>query len=87
MRRIVRIAAGVFFLATVVYWAVAGANRGFTINYLAQAVPDPVTGLEGTEYRKVFVPGWDFLAGSALGAGILAGSSFLFPKKKLEPSD
>jgi hypothetical protein len=42
---------------------------------------DQVTGIEGIEYRKQFVPGVDFLAGTLLGAAFLGGTSLLFRNK------
>jgi hypothetical protein len=42
---------------------------------------DDVTGIEGIEYQRRFVPGLDFLGAAALGAGILAGVSCLFRNK------
>jgi hypothetical protein len=42
---------------------------------------DQVTGIEGMEYRKQFVPGVDFLAGTLLGAAFLGGASLLFRNK------
>jgi hypothetical protein len=68
--------------AAVWFWAARGAHRGWTINNIAHEMPDPVTGLTGVTYEKGFIPGWDFLAVAVVAAGILAGASFLFGKKK-----
>ena len=75
----------VLLLAAAAFWLVAGANRGFTVNNQPRKIVDPVTGLEGTSYESVFVPGVDFLAAAFVAAGALAGASFLFSNKKLEP--
>ena len=42
---------------------------------------DEVTGIEGIEYQKRFVPGLDFLGAAGLGAGILAACSFIIRGK------
>jgi hypothetical protein len=39
---------------------------------------DEATGLEAPTYEKRFLPGVDFLGAVLLGAGLLAGASFLF---------
>lgn len=85
MRRILRVTAAILVVAAVAFWAVAGANRGFTVNNQPKPIVDPVTGLEGTAYEKAFIPGVDFLGAVLLAAGVLTGASFLFRKKKLEP--
>lgn len=82
MRRTLRLAALVLLLAAVGFWAVAGANRGWTKTSVPQKIVDQVTGIEGVRYEKKFVPGVDFLAVAAFGAGLLAGVSFLFRRKK-----
>lgn len=85
MKRILRIAALLIVLAAAGFWLATGANRGLTVNNQPKTIVDPVTGLEGTAYEKVFVPGWDFLAAGVFTAAVLTGASFLFRKKKLEP--
>jgi hypothetical protein len=85
MRRILRVAAALLVVSAVAFWAVAGANIGFTVNNQPKQILDPVTGLEGTAYEKVFIPGVDFLGAVMFAAGVLTGASFLFRKKKLEP--
>ncbi len=78
----------VFWLAVVlavlatVAWVGLGANRGWTRTSVAVKTIDQVTGIEGIEYRKQFVPGLDFLGGTLLGAGFLAGTSLFFRNQK-----
>lgn len=84
MKRMLRIMALLVVLVAVGFWLAAGANRGLTVNNQPKRFVDSVTGLEGTAYEKVFIPGVDFLALALFAAGVLTGASFLF-RKKLEP--
>ena len=65
-------------MAAIGFWAASGANRGWTKTSVPTKTLDEVTGIEGVTYEKRFVPGVDFLGAALLGAGILAGVSFLF---------
>ena len=65
-------------LAAAGTWFVTGANRGWTKTSVEKKTLDEVTGLEAITYEKQFVPGLDFLGAALLGAGALAGLSFLF---------
>ncbi|MEI7728485.1 MAG: hypothetical protein WCO56_02890 [Verrucomicrobiota bacterium] len=80
MKRILPIIALVLGLSVTLYWAAAGANRGWTKTSVPVKTLDEVTGIEGITYQKRFVPGLDFLGCGWLGAGILAGVSLLFRK-------
>lgn len=82
MKRNLRIVALFLLLAAVGYWAATGANRGWTKTSVPTTIVDEVTGIEGVRYEKKFVPGVDFLAVAVIGAGVLAGASFLFRNKK-----
>ena len=68
-------------------WLAMGANRGWTRTSVPVKVVDEVTGIEGIEYHKQFVPGLDLLGGALLGAGLLAGASFLFRNQQLEQNN
>lgn len=59
-------------------WLALGANRGWTRTTVPVKTIDEVTGIEGIQYRKQFVPGLDLLGGALLAAGGIAGASFLF---------
>ena len=81
MRRTLRIVAAVLLVGSIAFWAVAGANRGWTKTRVPKKVVDEVTGLEGVLWQDKFVPGVDFLGAALLGAGVLAGVSFLVRTK------
>ena len=78
MTKLLRWLALALFALALTTWLVAGANRGWTKTSVPVKKLDEVTGLEGIEYQKRFVPGVDFLGAAALGAGLLAGLSFFF---------
>jgi len=66
---------------SIIFWAAAGANRGWTKTSVPRKMVDEVTGIEGVSYEKHFVPGVDFLGAALLGAGVLTGASFFFRTK------
>jgi len=74
-KRVFRAAAALLFLATLVIWLAAGANRGWTKTSVPVKRTDEVTGISVDDYQKRFVPGIDFLAAALLGSGILAVAS------------
>ena len=77
MKRALRIAALLSFVVAAAFWAIAGADRGWTKTSVPVKKLDEVTGIEGIEYRKRFVPGLDFLGAAGIAAGILVGCSFV----------
>ena len=70
---------------SIVFWAAAGANRGWTKTHIPIKTVDAVTGLEGIQWQEKFIPGVDFLGAALLGAGILTGLSFLSRQNKNNP--
>ena len=82
MKRTLRISALALALAATVGWLALGANRGWTRTSVPIKTVDEVTGIEGIEYQKRFVPGLELLATALLGAGLLAGASILFRKQQ-----
>jgi len=78
MKRTLRIVALVLALGTAILWVVLGANRGWTRTSDPVKIVDDVTGIEGVQYRKHFVPGLDILGSALLGAGLLTAASFIF---------
>jgi hypothetical protein len=83
MKRTLRTLAVVLALAAGSAWLVTGANQGWTKTSVAIKTVDEVTGLEGVEYQKRFVPGLDFLGSALLAAGFLAGASLLFKNRSI----
>jgi hypothetical protein len=81
MKRTLRITAAVLVVGAIVFWAAAGANRGWTKTRVPKKIVDEVTGLEGVQWQDRFVPGVDFLGAALLGAGVLAGISIFVPSK------
>jgi hypothetical protein len=81
MKRTLCILALVVALAAVSVWFATGASRGWTRTSVPVKTLDQVTGIEGIEYRKQFVLGVDFLAGTLLGAALLGGASLIFRNK------
>jgi hypothetical protein len=81
VKKALLILAAVIVLGAVGFWAVKGANRGWTRTNIKHETPDPVTGLSGVTYEKGFIPGVDFLAVAALAAVSIAGISLLIKNK------
>jgi hypothetical protein len=81
MKKLLRIIAVAVALAATATWLATGASRGFTKTSVEKRTVDEVTGIEGISYEKRLVIGLDILAGALLGAGVLAGVSFLFRNK------
>jgi hypothetical protein len=81
MKGNLRLVAAMLAAGSIIFWAAAGANRGWTKTSVPRKMVDEVTGIEGVSYEKRFVPGVDFLGAALAGAGILAGASFLFRTK------
>ena len=81
MKKILRTVVLILAAGSIIFWAAAGANRGWTKTSVPRKIVDEVTGIEGVSYEKHFVPGVDFLGATLLGAGVLAGVSFLLRTK------
>lgn len=81
MKKTLRIIAVILAAGAVGFWAATGANRGWTKTQVPQKVVDEVTGLEGVQWQKRFVPGVDFLGAAALAAGTLGIISLFVGKK------
>ncbi len=86
MKRTFRLLALVLAVAAALVWLGLGANRGWTRTSVPVKTLDEVTGIEGIQYRKRFVPGMDFLGTALLGAGILAGASLFFRNQQTTTS-
>ena len=82
MRRALLILAVITAVTAASLWLVKGRNSGWTKTTVEIRKMDEVTGIEGIEQEKRFVPGVDFLGAALAAAGVLAGASFIFPKNK-----
>ena len=87
MKRTICILALVLAVGAAAAWAALGANRGWTRTSVPVKIVDEVTGIEGIDYHKQFVPGLDFLGAALVGAGLLGGVSLFFstqPSKQIK---
>jgi hypothetical protein len=84
MRRTLRFLSVILTVAAALLWLVLGANRGWTRTSVPVKTVDEVTGIEGIQYQKKFVPGLELLGGALLGAGLLAGASLLFSNQQIK---
>jgi hypothetical protein len=82
MKRTLRILALTIAVGALGLWASLGANRGWTRTTVPVKTVDEVTGIEGIQYQKKFVPGVDLLGGALLASVLFAGSSVLFRKNQ-----
>ncbi len=82
MKRVLRLIALLVTLAAGLTWLSTGAHRGWTQTSVPKKSIEEVTGLESITYEKRFVMGVDLLGCAWLGAGVLAGASFLFRNNK-----
>lgn len=81
MKKFLRLVAVILLLAAGLTWLATGANRGWTKTSIPVKTLDDVTGLEGLNYEKRFVPGLDFLGAAFLASALLGGISFVFRHK------
>ena len=79
MKRALLILALALAVGAAVIWVALGANRGWTRTSVPVKTVDEVTGIEGIQYHKQFVPGLDLLGAALIGAGAVAGASLFFP--------
>ncbi len=82
MKRTLRVLAVTIAVGALGLWAMLGANRGWTRTTVPVRAVDEVTGIEGIQYQKRFVPGVDLLGGALLGSAIFAGTSVFFRNKQ-----
>jgi hypothetical protein len=81
MKKALRMLAVILLIGATVLWGIKGTNTGRTKTSVPVKTLDEVTGIEGINYKKQFVPGVDFLAVAYIAAGLLTGVSFFFPPK------
>lgn len=85
-KKVLRALACLVLVTALAMWAATGANCGWTKTTVPVKKTDEVTGLTVDDYQKRFVPGVDFLGAALVGAGILAGASFLFDRRQTQTS-
>ena len=83
MKHTLRIIAVLIALAATGYWLAAGANLGWNKDQVQIKTRDEITGLDGIQWQKKFVPGFEFMAIAFGGAVFFAGISFLFRNKSI----
>lgn len=81
MRKALLTTAALLALLAVLGWAGLGANRGWTRTSVPVKTTDEVTGIQGIQYQKKFVPGVELLGLALAGAGGLAAASLFFRKE------
>jgi len=86
LRLATRWLALVVLLATVIFWAVKGAHRGWSQDRVPVPQVDEITGIEYVTYEERFVPGVDMLAGGIGAALALFAISFFFRPKPQPPT-
>ncbi len=82
MKRTLRVFALTIAVGALGLWALLGANRGWTRTSVPVQTTDEVTGIQGIQYQKKFVPGLDLLGGALLGSAMFAATSLLFRQKQ-----
>lgn len=83
MKRGLLILAVVVALGVVITWASIGSHRVWTQTEKPRGTVDEITGIVDQTPVKTFIPGIDFLGAGLIGAGVLAGVSFLFRSKSI----
>ncbi len=78
MKRNLRMLALGLAVVSPLAWFAMGANRGWTRTSVPVKTLDAVTGIEGIEYRKQFVPGLELLGGGLVFAAGVAATSLFF---------
>ncbi len=84
MKRTILILSLTITIGASIAWLALGANRGWTKTSVPVKTMDEITGIEGIEYQRRFVPGLEALGSALLGAGLLATSSIFFHNKKTQ---
>jgi hypothetical protein len=80
MKRTIQISAILIAVAALTIWAAAGAHRGWTQTLVPVKTVDAVTGIEGIDYRRQFIPGVDFLGLALIASATLFGASLFIRK-------
>ena len=76
-----RLLAAAILVAAAAFWLAKGAHWGWSQNKVPKKTLDEVTGIEQVTYEERFVPGFEFMGGTAIVVGTLLASSFFFRRK------
>lgn len=87
MKRKLQILALMIAAGAICLWGALGANRGWTRTSEPVKIVDEITGIEGIQYQKTFVPGIELLGGALLGSLLVAGSSVFFRKNRQQQAN
>jgi hypothetical protein len=79
--RVLRLGGVILILASIAFWATAGAHRGWSQHRVPVSKTDEVTGLAYIAYEDRFVPGVEVLVGGA-GLGLLLGAASLLIRRR-----
>jgi hypothetical protein len=82
MRFLFRSLAIVVFLISILWWASAGFNKGWTKTSVQVWNYDEITEISYPTTVERFVPGIDFLGGGGVLSLVLTGVSFFFRKRQ-----
>ena len=67
--------------ASLLSWAILGANTGWTKTSVTRMKLDPITEIEFPVVEERFVPGIDFVVAAMAAAALIYGLSFVFGRK------
>jgi len=84
MKRALQFSAILLAIGAIAFWAATGANRGWTRTSEPVKTVDEITGIEGIQYERRFVPGIELLGGALLGSAAIAGVSLFFRKRQAQ---
>lgn len=85
MKRGFQVLAVIIWLAGLGMWLAGGRNLGWTRTQEQVPLIDEVTGIEGSEWRKVFRPGVEFLGAVVVTGAVFWGVGWIWGRKRSRP--
>lgn len=85
MKRGFQVLAVIIWLAGLALWLAGGRNLGWTRTQEQVPLIDEVTGIEGSEWRKVFRPGVEFLGAVVVTGAVFWGVGWIWGRKRSRP--